>query len=86
MNGSTHWTRRGFVGAGFAGVAAAIVPRVARAATTLRWATVLPTSHPRVAMMEGIFRKATSTPLNKPRIPPTPSASSAAAQMGNAGW
>ncbi|MFI4902958.1 MAG: sialic acid TRAP transporter substrate-binding protein SiaP [Burkholderiales bacterium] len=57
MNHSTHWTRRGFVGAGIAGVAATVLPRTARAATTLRWATVLPTSHPMVAMMDRVAKE-----------------------------
>ena len=57
MDHSTHWTRRSFVGAGIAGVAATVLPRIARAATTLRWATVLPTSHPMVAMMERVSKE-----------------------------
>ncbi|HEV8501837.1 MAG TPA: sialic acid TRAP transporter substrate-binding protein SiaP [Casimicrobiaceae bacterium] len=57
MDHSTHWTRRSFVGAGIAGVAASVMPRVAGAATTLRWATVLPTSHPMVAMMERVSKE-----------------------------
>jgi tripartite ATP-independent transporter DctP family solute receptor len=57
MNHSTHWTRRSFVGAGIAGVAAGVLPRTVRAATTLRWATVLPTSHPMVAMMERVSKE-----------------------------
>jgi tripartite ATP-independent transporter DctP family solute receptor len=40
-----------------AGVAAAGLIRPARAATTLRWATVLPTSHPSVAMMDKVARE-----------------------------
>jgi TRAP-type transport system periplasmic protein len=57
MNHSTHWTRRGFVGAGIAGAAATVLPRIARAATTLRWATVLPTTHPMVAMMDRVAKE-----------------------------
>jgi TRAP-type transport system periplasmic protein len=45
---------QGMAGAGLAGAGLATValPRTARAATTLRWATVLPVSHPSVAMMD----------------------------------
>jgi tripartite ATP-independent transporter DctP family solute receptor len=43
--------------AGMAGVAAAALPRRARAATTLRWATVLATNHPSVQMMERVAKQ-----------------------------
>ena len=57
MNDSTHWNRRGFVRAGIAAAAALALPRTASAATTLRWATVLPTNHPMVAMMERVAKE-----------------------------
>ena len=38
----TNWTRRRWLGAALAGAAAGTLPVRARAATTLRWATVLP--------------------------------------------
>ena len=57
MSNSTHWTRRQVLGAALATAAAGIVPRVARAATTLRWATVLPINHPSVAMMERVAKQ-----------------------------
>jgi TRAP-type C4-dicarboxylate transport system substrate-binding protein len=38
-------------------VLAGALPRQARAATTLRWATVLPTNHPAVAMMERVAKQ-----------------------------
>ena len=57
MNDSTHWNRRRFVSAGIAAAAALALPRTASAATTLRWATVLPTNHPMVAMMERVAKE-----------------------------
>jgi tripartite ATP-independent transporter DctP family solute receptor len=36
---------------------AALLPRRAAAATTLRWSSVLPTSHPGVAMMEAVAKQ-----------------------------
>src|SRR5438046_8099344 len=57
MSNSMHWTRREWIGAGLAGMAIGALPRRARAATTLRWATVLPTNHPSVAMMERVAKQ-----------------------------
>jgi tripartite ATP-independent transporter DctP family solute receptor len=45
-----HVTRR----AALAGVSVFAIARRARAATTIRWATVLPVSHPEVAMMNKV--------------------------------
>jgi len=45
------------IGATLATVVAAALPRQARAATTLRWATVLPANHPQVAMMENVAKQ-----------------------------
>jgi tripartite ATP-independent transporter DctP family solute receptor len=57
MQDSIRWTRRRAIGATLAGVAAACVPLRAWAATTLRWATVLPTTHPMVAMMDRVAKQ-----------------------------
>jgi tripartite ATP-independent transporter DctP family solute receptor len=57
MRDSIRWTRREWIGASVAGIAALAVPGRARAATTLRWATVLPTNHPSVAMMERVAKQ-----------------------------
>ena len=57
MNDSMHWTRRRWIGAGLAGLAAGALPRRAGAATTLRWASVLPVNHPMIAMMERVARQ-----------------------------
>ena len=57
MNNATRWTRRKWMSAGLAGVAAAALPGRARAATTLRWATVLATNHPSVQMMERVAKQ-----------------------------
>jgi len=57
MTESTRWTRRNVLGAGLATAAAAMLPVRASAATTLRWATVLPANHPSVAMMERVARQ-----------------------------
>jgi TRAP-type transport system periplasmic protein len=54
MDDSTHCTRRAFVRAGMAAGMALALPRTAAAATTLRWATVLPANHPMVAMMNRV--------------------------------
>ena len=56
MSHSKQWTRREVLGATLAAAGAAVLPGTARAATTLRWATVLPTSHPSVAMMERVAK------------------------------
>jgi TRAP-type transport system periplasmic protein len=57
MTDNTHWTRRKWLGATLAGAAAGTLPVRARAATTLRWATVLPANHPSVAMMERVAKQ-----------------------------
>ena len=57
MGNLTFWTRRNAIGAGLAGIFATALPRVATAATTLRWATVLPANHPQVAMMERVAKQ-----------------------------
>jgi tripartite ATP-independent transporter DctP family solute receptor len=57
MTESTRWTRRKVLGAGMATTAAAMLPGRASAATTLRWATVLPANHPSVAMMERVAKQ-----------------------------
>ncbi len=58
MNPSKPWNRREFIAASAATAAGATLwPRKARAATTMRWATVLPTSHPMVAMMERVAKE-----------------------------
>ena len=57
MSHSTAWTRREVLRAALATSAAAAIPGVARAATTLRWATVLPANHPMVAMMDRVARE-----------------------------
>lgn len=48
--------RRRLMGAALAAPLAAALPRTARAATTLRWATVLPANHPQVTMMERVAK------------------------------
>ena len=57
MNDSRSWTRREVLGAAVATAIGAAFPRSARAATTLRWATVLPTNHPMVAMMDRVAKE-----------------------------
>jgi len=57
MSDSMRWRRRSMIGATLATAVAAALPRPARAATTLRWATVLPANHPSVAMMERVARE-----------------------------
>lgn len=57
MSNSMQWTRRNVIAAAAATLAAAALPRSARAATTLRWATVLPTNHPSVTMMERVAKQ-----------------------------
>jgi tripartite ATP-independent transporter DctP family solute receptor len=57
MNDATRWTRRKWMGAAAAGIAAAAFSRPTRAATTLRWATVLATNHPSVQMMERVAKQ-----------------------------
>ena len=57
MSDSMRWTRREWVGAWLATMAAGALPGRAQAATTLRWATVLPPNHPSVAMMERVAKQ-----------------------------
>ncbi|MDQ6917199.1 MAG: sialic acid TRAP transporter substrate-binding protein SiaP [Pseudomonadota bacterium] len=57
MRNSAQWTRRQWLGAGLGSAAVAALPIRARAATTLRWATVLATNHPSVAMMERVAKQ-----------------------------
>jgi len=57
MSDSMRWTRRRWIGAGLAGMAVGALPLRASAATTLRWATVLPANHPTVAMMERVAKQ-----------------------------
>ena len=57
MRSSRSWTRREMLGAAIATSVGATLPRTARAATTLRWATVLPTNHPMVAMMDRVAKE-----------------------------
>jgi len=60
MNETRLWTRRGVMGAVAAGAGAALLPRQASAATTLRWSSVLPASHPGVAMMDAVAKQVKS--------------------------
>jgi len=57
MGENMGWTRRKAIGAALATTVVAALPRRARAATTLRWATVLATTHPSVAMMERVAKQ-----------------------------
>jgi tripartite ATP-independent transporter DctP family solute receptor len=57
MSESMRWTRREAIGAALAGAAVAALPCTARAATTLRWASVLPANHPAVVMMERVAKQ-----------------------------
>jgi TRAP-type transport system periplasmic protein len=57
MSDAMRWTRRRVLGAALAGASVATLPREAMAATTLRWASVLPTNHPQVAMMERVAKQ-----------------------------
>jgi len=59
MIDSIRWTRRRALtaAAAAAGLAAGLLPRRARAATTLRWSSVLPASHPAVVMMERVAKQ-----------------------------
>ena len=57
MSESMRWTRRNAIGAALAGAALAAVPSRAKAATTLRWASVLPANHPAVVMMERVAKQ-----------------------------
>lgn len=56
--GTPGLPRRAALAAAAAGLAAAVLrPRPSRAATVLRWASVLPVSHPGVAMMERVAKQ-----------------------------
>jgi tripartite ATP-independent transporter DctP family solute receptor len=57
MSESRRWTRRDAIGAALAGAALAATPLRAGAATTLRWASVLPANHPAVVMMERVAKQ-----------------------------
>jgi tripartite ATP-independent transporter DctP family solute receptor len=57
MRNSRRWSRREVLGAAVATTVGAALPRAVRAATTLRWATVLPTNHPMVAMMDRVAKE-----------------------------
>ena len=57
MSDSMRWTRRRWVGAALAGMTAGALPGRATAATTLRWATVLPANHPSATMMERVAKE-----------------------------
>jgi tripartite ATP-independent transporter DctP family solute receptor len=57
MSDSMRWTRRKALSAALAGAFAAALPRQAMAATTLRWASVLPANHPQVVMMERVAKQ-----------------------------
>jgi TRAP-type transport system periplasmic protein len=51
------WTRRHFLRSSTVALGMAAIARPARAATTIRWATVLATSHPFVTMMERVAKQ-----------------------------
>jgi tripartite ATP-independent transporter DctP family solute receptor len=53
------WTRRHFLSLSTAALAIAGISRPAAAATVIRWATVLATSHPFVTMMERVTKQVT---------------------------
>ena len=57
MSDKKRWTRRDIMGAALATAAVGVLPRPARAATTLRWATVLPANHPSATMMERVAKQ-----------------------------
>jgi tripartite ATP-independent transporter DctP family solute receptor len=57
MSDSMRWTRRKALSAALAGACVASLPRQAIAATTLRWASVLPANHPQVVMMERVAKQ-----------------------------
>ena len=50
-------SRRRVLGIAAASTASVLLPRYAAAATTMRWATVLPANHPSVAMMERVAKQ-----------------------------
>ncbi len=57
MSDTTFWTRRKALGAALASTMAAALPHRAMAATTIRWATVLPATHPAAVMMEKVAKQ-----------------------------
>ena len=57
MSESMRWTRRNAIGAALAGAAIAAMQLRAKAATTLRWASVLPANHPAAVMMERVAKQ-----------------------------
>jgi TRAP-type transport system periplasmic protein len=57
MSNSIDVMRRKALSAALAGACAAALPRHAMAATTLRWASVLPANHPQVVMMERVAKQ-----------------------------
>jgi TRAP-type transport system periplasmic protein len=57
MSDSMRWTRRKALSVALAGAVVASLPRHATAATTLRWASVLPANHPQVVMMERVAKQ-----------------------------
>jgi tripartite ATP-independent transporter DctP family solute receptor len=57
MNDAMRRMRRRIIAATAVLPAAALLPRAARAATTLRWASVLAANHPQVAMMEKVAKQ-----------------------------
>ena len=57
MSESMRWTRRNAIGAALAGVSVAAMPLRAKAAATLRWASVLPANHPAAVMMERVAKQ-----------------------------
>jgi tripartite ATP-independent transporter DctP family solute receptor len=57
MSDSMRWTRRKALSAALAGAVVASLPRQATAASTLRWASVLPANHPQVVMMERVAKQ-----------------------------
>lgn len=57
MSHPMRWSRRHWIRAALASVAVGTLSPRAGAATTLRWATVLPPNHPSVAMMERVAKQ-----------------------------
>ena len=57
MSDMIPWTRRKALGAALASTLVAAFPRFVNAATTIRWATVLPATHPAAVMMEKVAKQ-----------------------------
>src|SRR6195256_4212589 len=57
MSDSMRWSRRKALGAALAATIVGTLPGRGAAATTLRWATVLATTHPGVAMMDRVAKQ-----------------------------